>query len=133
MQADIARQKAHKITTCFENLNEKAGGIYSGLYIIAANTSIGKTTFTLQLADGIAASGTNVLYFSLEQSRLELVSKSLARYAAQAASPNIESYKPDFKNAPTSLQIRRGEWNDQTAAATIAAYKKAGGRPYKYY
>lgn len=115
MQADIARQKAHKITTCFENLNEKAGGIYSGLYIIAANTSIGKTTFTLQLADGIAASGTDVLYFSLEQSKLELVSKSLARYAA-TLSPNREE-------APTSLQIRRGEWRNIRAAETIKKYK----------
>lgn len=115
MQRDIERQKANKLKTCFDNLNKKAGGIYSGLYIIAANTSIGKTTFTLQLADGIAASGKDVLYFSLEQSKLELVSKSLARYAA-ALSLNREE-------APTSLQIRRGEWKNISAAETIQKYK----------
>ena len=55
------------------------GGIYTGLYVIGAISSLGKTTLTLQMADGLAAQGRDVLYFSLEQSRYDLMSKSISR------------------------------------------------------
>ena len=59
---------------------------------------MGKTTFCTQLADQLAAAGEEVLFFSLEQSRLEIVSKSIARRTAQA----------DITTAVDSLSIRRG-------------------------
>lgn len=71
-----------KISTGFRKLDEKAGGLYSGLYVLGAVSSLGKTSFALQLADQVAANGTDVIFFSLEQSRLELVSKSLGRYTS---------------------------------------------------
>ena len=56
------------------------GGLYGpGLYILGAISSLGKTTFALQIADNIAASKRDVLFFSLEQSADELIAKSLAR------------------------------------------------------
>lgn len=58
------------------------GGLFPGLYILGAVSSLGKTTFTLQIADHIAESGRDVLFFSLEQSRDELIAKSLARLTA---------------------------------------------------
>lgn len=97
MTAEIDRFKSVK-NTGFENLDKQAGGLYSGLYAVAAISSLGKTTFCHQIADQLAAAGNDVLFFSLEQSRLELVSKSLARRTAQA---NMET-------AVTSLSIRRG-------------------------
>lgn len=72
-----------KIPTGWRKLDEYMnGGLYSGLYVIGAVSSLGKTSFMLQMADQVAANGTDVIFFSLEQSRIELVSKSLARYAA---------------------------------------------------
>lgn len=56
------------------------GGLYEGLYVIGAITSLGKTTFTQQIADNIAAAGHDVLYISLEMSRNELISKSISRH-----------------------------------------------------
>ena len=55
------------------------GGITEGLYIIGAISSLGKTTFTLQMADQIAKYGTDVLIFSLEMAKTELMAKSLSR------------------------------------------------------
>lgn len=55
------------------------GGLRSGLYILGAVTSLGKTSLALQIADTIAAGGRDVLYISLEMARGELVSKSLSR------------------------------------------------------
>lgn len=53
--------------------------ITDGLYIIGAISSLGKTTFTLQIADHVAESGRDVIIFSLEMSRKELIDKSICR------------------------------------------------------
>lgn len=98
--------------TGFENLDKQAGGLYPGLYVLAAISSLGKTSFALQIADQIAAAGTEVIFFSLEQSRLELVSKSLARL----------TYQADPAHAVTALKIRQGFVFDETLDA-IADYK----------
>lgn len=66
--------------TGFKLLDEELnGGIREGLYFIGAIPSLGKTTFTLQLADNIAKQKNKVIIFSLEQSRFELVSKAISR------------------------------------------------------
>lgn len=57
--------------------------LYPGLYVIGAISSLGKTTFIHQMGEQIAQSGIHVLFFSLEQSILELASKSIARAIAQ--------------------------------------------------
>lgn len=69
--------------TGFTKLDEVLdGGLYEGLYLIGAISSLGKTTFALQIADHIAASGQDVLIFSLEMARSELMAKSISRLTA---------------------------------------------------
>lgn len=67
----------------FYNLDEVAGALYPGLYVVGAISSLGKTTFIHQIADYLAMCGEHVLFFSLEQSRLEMVLKSVSRSTAQ--------------------------------------------------
>ena len=110
-ETDIKKQGERK-KTGFANLDREAGGLYPGLYVLAAISSLGKTSFALQLADQLAAGGNDVLFFSLEQSRLELVSKSLARI----------TYQNDPAHPATALQIRQGVKSDEIADA-IADYK----------
>lgn len=55
------------------------GGLYPELYILGALSSLGKTTYILQMADQIAAQGTDVIIFSLEMARSELMAKSISR------------------------------------------------------
>jgi replicative DNA helicase len=59
------------------------GGLRAELYVIGAISSLGKTSLILQIADYISSSGTDVLFFSLEQSRHELTAKSLSRLSAR--------------------------------------------------
>lgn len=59
------------------------GGLYEGLYVIGAISSLGKTTLALQIADQVAKGGRDVLIFSLEMARNELIAKSLSRLTAQ--------------------------------------------------
>ena len=106
MSGEIEQFKAaQNRRTGFANLDEKSGGLYAGLYCIAAISSLGKTTFAHQLADSMAEAGTDVLFFSLEQSRLELVSKSIARRTAEK---DRAFGLKNMPNAVTSLSIRRG-------------------------
>ena len=59
--------------------NALEGGLFPGLSVIGAVSSLGKTTFALQIADNIARQGRSVLFFSLEMGRAELIAKSLSR------------------------------------------------------
>lgn len=72
---------ASYIPTGFKKLDELLdGGLYSGLYIVGAISSLGKTTLCLQIADQIAqAQKKDVLIFSLEMSKSELIAKSISR------------------------------------------------------
>ncbi|MCQ2966837.1 MAG: toprim domain-containing protein, partial [Alphaproteobacteria bacterium] len=74
------RRDGDCISTGFKNLDEILdGGFYPGLYIIGAISSLGKTTFSLQIADNAAKNGQDVLVFSLEMGKQELVAKSISR------------------------------------------------------
>lgn len=55
------------------------GGFHPGLYVIGSISSLGKTTFCLQMADRIAQQNKDVLIFSLEMSRDEIIAKNLSR------------------------------------------------------
>ena len=75
-----ASASATYIPTGFEGLDRILdGGLFPGLYVVGAISSLGKTTFCLQMADQIAAAGHDVLIFSLEMARSELIAKSVSR------------------------------------------------------
>ena len=68
------------IPTGFEELDRVLdGGLYAGLYCVGAISSLGKTTFVMQIADQVAQQGQDVIFFSLEMSRYELMAKSISR------------------------------------------------------
>lgn len=83
------RAETRAISTGFKSLDYQLsgdnadGGLFEGLYIIGAISSLGKTTFTLQIADQIAQQGRDVLIFSLEMARDELIAKSISRHTIQ--------------------------------------------------
>lgn len=105
-EAEALQSQAHR-KTGFANLDAKAGAIYSGLYAIGGISSVGKTSFISQLGDQMAAQGQHVLIFSMEQSRLELASKSISRRTAIK----------DPRAAKTALQIRLGDWTTDVMEA----------------
>lgn len=122
MSREISELREGRIEhTGFKNFDEQTGGLYAGLYVIAAGSSIGKTTFCIQLADQLATAGNDVLFFSMEQSRLEIVSKSLARRTAQE----------NIATAASSLQIRQWHFKrndpdckEERVLNAAEAYKK---------
>lgn len=101
---DLERfRKTSSKETGFPKLDQETGGLYSGLYIVGAVSSLGKTTFIHQMADQMAERGETILYFSMEQSRSEMVSKSISRQIAKTYGVNSNI---------SSLKIRKGTAGD---------------------
>ena len=95
---------AATLKTPWDDLNELLfGGLRPWLYCLGAMSSMGKTTWALQLADFVAQQGGHALYVSLEQSAFELLSKSLARQSWQGAGYTAKTMK-----AWTNTQIMLG-------------------------
>lgn len=91
--------------TGFNNLDGAlGGGLYEGLYVIGGLTSLGKTTLVLQIADQIAAAGKDVLIFSLEMARTELMSKSISRHTIK----EVLSNRGNIRLAKTARGITDG-------------------------
>ena len=68
------------IPTGFEILDKVIdGGLYEGLYTLGAISSLGKTTFCLNVADQIAKAGHDVIILSLEMSKYQIISRSISR------------------------------------------------------
>lgn len=121
------------IPTGFSNLDSLLdGGLYAGLYILGAITSLGKSSFILQVADNIARAGYDVLFFALEMAEKELIAKSISRLTFEHCTRNGE----ETKNAKSTRGILSGKrWQNyseeemQIITAAMEEYKAhIGGR-----
>jgi replicative DNA helicase len=98
LSEDIKNYSVYKDRkTGYSNLDD-IQSFYPGLYVLGAISSLGKTTFAHQLGDQLARRGEHVLYFTLEQTRLEMVTKGISRIMCME----------DVDTALSSLDIRRG-------------------------
>lgn len=121
------------IPTGFETLDKVLdGGLYEGLHTIGAISSLGKTTLIMQVADMVAESGRDVLIFSLEMARAELMSKSISRHTLQQAMRDGNT-----RNAKTARGITDGKRHINYSRAenelirdAITAYSRYAGRLY---
>lgn len=94
--------KTAPIDTGFTVVNNLLdGGLHPGLIIVGAISSLGKTTFVLNLADNMASRGQDVIIFSLEMSRYELMAKSVSRKTFEYC----KAKKQPVTNARTNLGI----------------------------
>ena len=102
-----SRRYKNCFSTGFKNLDEVLqGGFYPGLYVFGAISSLGKTTFAMQITDNIANAGNDVLYFSCEMSKEELEAKSISRLSF------LKSVKEGHGNTygQTTLNILSGSF-----------------------
>lgn len=120
--------------TGFTNLDRLLdGGLYEGLYFCGAISSLGKTTLALQICDQIAQAGGDVLIFSLEMARNELISKSISRQTLLDVLQN----GGEVRNAKTARGVTCGlryQKYSQTEKAliqrSITAYSQYADRIY---
>lgn len=73
------------------------GGLHAGLTVLGAVSSMGKTSLMLQMADTLAAAGRNVLFITIEMSRMELIAKSAVRGTQERARALLDGKLPEDK------------------------------------
>ena len=88
------------------------GGLHAGLTVLGAVSSMGKTSLMLQIADTLATAKRNVLFITIEMSRMELIAKSAVRGTQERARPLLD-----------------GKLQEEKVRTLISAYRqKTGGR-----
>ncbi len=99
-QGLLRKGNADLIPTGFASLDKaiSGGGLYAGLMSIGAISSLGKSSFVLQISDYIAQHGRPVLFFALEMSRDELISRSLSRLLFEADNNEKHAYLSVMRN-----------------------------------
>lgn len=100
LNAYIVKQASRPaLSTGFSALDKALdGGLYDGLYVLGAVSSLGKTAFCMQIADALASQGRDVLIFSLEMTAFELMARSISR----------ETFLSDLTRGKTLAKTVRG-------------------------
>ena len=55
------------------------GGLFSGLTVVGAESSQGKSTLVMNIAENMAEAGEDVLYFALEMTKAQLIARGLSK------------------------------------------------------
>ncbi len=135
-ESDIAyfRQYKDRKTGIHPDVDEYLT-LYPGLAALGGASSLGKTTFAVNLIDRLLDRGETVLYFSLEQLPIEIITKSLARrlYEKDPFTPltnidikngatydKLDQVKREYAQHAEQYQIITGSF--RTTAADIVAY-----------
>lgn len=88
------REKKMKYETGFDALDKQlGGGMQHGLHVFGAVSSIGKSTFVLQVANHLLVTGKDVLFFSMEMPWETLVAKTVSQISFDKAVENYEQSK----------------------------------------
>lgn len=108
---EIINKQNNGIPTGFKELDKALdGGIFPGLFIIGAESSLGKSTIILNIAEQIAEAGTDVIYFSLEMARRELMARSISK---------LSYINSKGQHAFTTKQILKGDPKEYRAAINL--------------
>lgn len=102
LKADIDARKqgyGEVWATGFTELDKKLDGGFMGeqLIFLGAISSLGKTSYALQIATQIAEQGKDVLIFSLEMSKNELNAKTISRYTHTLTMGKKNEYRQKYR------------------------------------
>lgn len=84
--SDYIKEKTNAITSLYSKIDDCLGSFMAGDYIVVgAATSMGKSTFALNLARNVCIQDKNVLYFSLEMPLEQIQNKLICMQEGLAA------------------------------------------------
>lgn len=79
----LTQSSGIKLSSKFNQLNNMIGAFHVGLNIIAGESGSGKTTLAMQMLDDLAEHGAKCLMLSTEMSKVDLVARSVSRWALE--------------------------------------------------
>ena len=82
IEKNLNKKEDYSLYTGFFDLDAITDGLHNGeLTVVGARPGVGKTTFSLQIAEKIASRGKAVAYVSLEMSEVQIIQKLISRRA----------------------------------------------------
>lgn len=82
IEKNLNKKEDYSLYTGFFDLDAITDGLHNGeLTVVGARPGVGKTTFSLQIAEKIASRGKAVAYVSLEMSEIQIIQKLISRRA----------------------------------------------------
>ena len=79
IEKNISKKEDLSLHTGFFELDDLTDGLHNGeLTVIGARPGVGKTTFSLQLAENISRKNKNICFVSLEMSETQLIQKLIS-------------------------------------------------------
>ena len=109
------------------------GGLYEGLYVVGAISSLGKTTLVTQIADQIAQAGHDVLIFSLEMARTEIMAKSISRHTLLDVMQNSGNMRDAKTTRGITTGIRYLDYSKEEKALIQRAVTEYGSYAQNIY
>ena len=105
----MAKEEIEPVPTSIKEIDEILdGGLRPGLYILGANPGLGKTSLMLHLALNLATKEHHILYFNLEMSSFQIVTKLLANYSYR------KSLEDEFKPMTINQLSKSSLYNSKT-------------------
>lgn len=108
-------------------------GLTEGFYVLGGQSSLGKTTLMQQIADQMGDNGTDVLFFSLEMSKKELMAKSLSRLTYQNCNGNEANAKTTKGMMVKSRYTNYSPTELQLISDSTKIYAQSGRSHHIYY
>lgn len=109
-----------KYPTGFAKLdNALNGGLAAGLHCIGAISSLGKSTFAMQVADHVAQTGNPVILFSLEMKEIDLTAKAVSRqtFIDTPNNPYLAKSSDMLQTESIASKFSEQEWGVISSAA----------------
>lgn len=95
---DVSSGKYKPLSTGIKGIDTILnGGLYPGLSVIGAESQMGKSTLAMNIAENLAESGQDVLYFSLEMSKAQLLLRGLSKQSFLLNNKQWGYSSADFK------------------------------------
>ncbi len=126
--------------TGFNDLDKVlGGGLPAGLHCLGAISSLGKSSFVMQIVENTAKAGMPCIVFSLEMKAVDLTAKAISRqtYLDSADNEHLAKTNTELTSKAFNENVSDLEWNAIKAAAEkVADYSKnitvveCGANPY---
>lgn len=126
--SDLWTGKYNAISTGFKYVDDVLdGGLYPGLTVIGAESSLGKSTLVMNIGENLAQAGEDVLYFTLEMTKAQLLTRGLSRQSFLLSGQKTGKSAGEIKRNEAGNLEREKEAYKNKIARNMIIYESYGG------
>lgn len=126
--SDLWTGKYNPIKTGFLSVDRVLdGGLYPGLTVIGAESSIGKSTLVMNIGENLAQAGQDVLLFSLEMTKAQILARGISRQSFLLSGKKTGYSAGQIKKNEAGNLEREKEAYKNNVAKNMIIFESYGG------